>query len=183
MNARKSLRIELRFESRHSFPIQVFLRARMQSEVITGRFHPVDLLHAQKEDPPSSANNQPIYIRLASLPFFKNRTQPGVEIARSATFVFSSSPGQGFGEPAAIERLQQVIQCANIERADSILIERSDEDNDGPSTIQTFENRKPIHRWHLGVQKDQIGLECANVLDGAYSIAAFTGNLNVGFIP
>ena len=88
----------------------------MQADVVAGRLDPVDLVRAQEEQPPARLHDQPLGARLIAPQVLDQRQQPAAEVAGLVALDLLAGALQRLGEALAVERLQQVVERADLER-------------------------------------------------------------------
>jgi hypothetical protein len=105
----------------------------------------VDLASLQHRDP-----LQPLAAR-AALQLLEKRAEVGGRLAQSRT-----DAAERLREAAGLDRLEQVVDRALLERLDGVLIERGDEDDVAPGTgdARDFDAREA---WHLHVEEKHLG--------------------------
>ena len=83
--------------------------------------------------------------------------QPAADVAGLVALDLLPGALQRLAEPFAVERLQQVVERADLERPQRVLIVGGDEDDErhalGPDRLDDFE---PVHLRHLDVEEHQI---------------------------
>ncbi len=75
-------------------------------------------------------------------------------------------PLHGLIEALLVNRLQQIIDRANLERVDRVLVECGDEDHRRNRLLTYLRDHvEAVHLRHLDVEKNQIGFVAADCLD------------------
>src|SRR5262249_41074523 len=77
----------------------------------------------------------------------------------------------GLLEALGAERLQQVVERAQLERGDRVAIVGRGEDDERPVT-DLLEDLEPGHSRHLDVEEEEVGLE---LVDGAHGLFPVRG--------
>jgi hypothetical protein len=83
-------------------------------------------------------------------------------------------------EPSSIERLQQVVRCADLERLQGVLIERRNEDDQrSRAAIQAPRELHPGHLAHLDIEK--IGSKLCDRGERGFSVHILTNHFEITF--
>ena len=83
--------------------------------------------------------------------------QPPAEVAGLVAFDLLARALQRLAEPLAVERLQQVVERAHLERPQRVLIVRGDEDHERHAlAADRLDHLEPVHLRHLDVEEHQI---------------------------
>ncbi len=67
--------------------------------------------------------------------------------------------GKCLSKALLVERLQQVVDCIDFERAQGVLVIGSDENDRGQTCFGGFDQLKAVQLRHLDIQKSEIGRE------------------------
>jgi hypothetical protein len=98
-------------------------------------------------------------------------------MTRSAT---SSGAFERAEEPLAVDRLEDVIDCVDVDCAHGELIERRHENHcRHPLGADGGDHVEPVHLGHLHVEEYEIGLEVGDRLDRGSAVAAFGDDLDI----
>ena len=87
---------------------------------------------------------------------------------------------QRFGEALAVERLEQVVERADLERAQRVLIVGGHEDHERHAlAADGFDHLEAVHLRHLHVEEHEIRLVIDDRRDGFFAVAALADDLDV----
>ena len=152
------LRIELRLEMAHRFPHEMRLRADVQADVVAGRLAPVDVGGAARSStrPLDLTTSRSALGSRGCMSGKQGEQLPSERRGLPLRELFARVRERRL-ESLRAERLEQVVERVNLERAQRVLVERRDEDDGrhpvGPSARATS---KPSISRHLDVEKHQI---------------------------
>lgn len=80
-------------------------------------------------------------------------------------------PREGLVEPRTRDRLEQIVDRADLECSDGVLIVSSDEHYRRHRFDADFiDNTEAIHLWHLDIEEDYVRAIIANSVDGFSAI-------------
>ena len=138
-----------------------------------GRFDPVDFVRAQEEQAAAGLDDQAIGARLIAPQILDQRQQPPSEIAGLVAFDLLARALQRLGEALAVERLEQVVERADLERLERVLIVRGDEDDERhPLAADRLDDLEAVHLRHLDVEEHEVRRVIVDRGDGFLAVAA-----------
>ena len=86
--------------------------------------------------------------------------------------------GQRLEKPIAVERLQQVVECMDVERLERVLVEGRDEHEERQRfAAEGRDDVEPAGARHLDVEEDEIGLRAADRVDRVEAVLALGDHL------
>ncbi len=84
--------------------------------------------------------------------------QAALELAVGRALELLAGPGERFVEALAVERLEQVVEGVDVERAQRVVIEGGDEDDERhPRRADGFDDVEAGGAGHLDVEEHQVG--------------------------
>ena len=120
--------------------------------------------------------------RLILAEVFDQRQQPASEIAGFLALDLLACALQRLAEALAIERLEDVVERADLEGLERVLIVGGHEDDEWhPLAADGLDHVEAVHLRHLHVEEDQIGRVVLNRGDGLFAVAALADHLDVLF--
>jgi hypothetical protein len=160
---------------------QMRLLPSMDPGVVAFGPDPIDLLGRQQKQPASRAKDKTVRGALVRAVPLEKREQPPVPGPRWPKADLHAGAIQGPFEAPTIKRFEQVIQSADLECPNGVLIVGRHED-DGRHLLGSdrIDDAEAVHSGHLDVQEDEIGMGLLDCFDGFETAGALTDNLGVG---
>src|SRR5712692_1715660 len=180
MDARKLLRIKLRFHVSDRFSQQVRLFAHVKTHVLALGLNPVDLFGFEKEGPTAGFDQKPLNLIGPCLQLFKQHKCLPIKIAPTLCCQSGLRAGQRLFEPRPIERLYKTVDSRDLESSQRVLIVSGYEDHKRQlNRVHRFEHIEAVDLRHLDIQKQQIRFEVFYRGDGFFTVAAIAHNFNL----
>ena len=108
------------------------------------------------------------------------REQPPAEVARFLLLDVVPRAAERLAEAIAVERLQQIVERAHLERPERVLVVSRDEDDHAASSRRRspLNDLEAVGAGHLDVEEDEIGLKLLDGGDGFEAVAALAEELD-----
>src|SRR6266581_371047 len=103
------------------------LFADMQADVIALRLDPVNFIGSKKNDPAGIPDRQPVPRLTAGAQLFQQRAESSLAGRGGALGELSSGAPDRLAQAVVLEGLEQVVERADFEGADGVLIESGHE--------------------------------------------------------
>src|SRR5579885_1277031 len=176
MHPEKSLGVETRLELVHAEVDEIAPAARVDGDVIVIRLEPLDLRDVDRDDAPTIAREDATN-RTAGRKMIDclAGTPPDglvVAIAHRAPNAFERGV-----QSVAAERLEQIVDCLELERRHGKPIIRRREHDRG-IMLNALEYLEPAQLRHLDIQEHQVRLQRIDELDRRASIARFARDVD-----
>jgi hypothetical protein len=178
MNAKKLRGIEFLFERIHGLAQQMTPSATVYLCVISRRRDPFDVLGKHNLNPGTGSHRKtrriPHGIALEHLQDSFGDLNPGTSVSHLPGSLDSGA------KAFVVDRFKKVIQCVDLERAQSVLLV-SGKKNDRGQILprQSPENFKPVHAGHLHIEKDNIRRELKNLSDRGRTVSALANDFDI----
>ena len=180
MDAEELLGIEPALDGVHRLAQEVGGRPDVQADVVAGGFDPVDLVHPQEEQPSGRLDHQTVGARLIPAQVLDQGEQAPAQVAGFVALDLLARALQGLGEALAVERLEDVVEGADLEGLQGVLVVRGDEDHQRhalrPDRVDHVE---AAHLRHLHVQEHQVRRVVLDRHHGFFAVAALRRHLDV----
>ena len=150
-----------------SLLFEISLAFRAEAHVVVLSFDVIDFYHRHHVNIASVANQNTVCFRSGRASFGSDRGS----CRGFAAVDFLSGTIESLAEPFCTERLKQIVDGVDVERADRVLVIGSNEDDIGLALDQ-FEDFEPVKPWHLNIQQQEIRLEIGDGFDGFKSVFA-----------
>ena len=143
---------------------------------------PIDLVGAKEEQAASRLYDQAIGARLIAAQVLDQGQQAAPQIAALIALDLFARALQRVGEPLAVERFEQVVERADLECAQRVLIVGGDEDDQRHAlAADRFDHFEAVHLRHLNIEEDEIRLVIDDGGHGFFSVAALRDDLDIAF--
>src|SRR2546423_1229188 len=185
VDARELFRVEPRLDAAQVAAQQVRPPARVNLRVVADRFQPVHFLRGDEvtlaalfdEEPPQRLPALRCWGVRFNLPrasvMFHQRQQPPAELLRAPLAVLALRASKRLVESLVRERLEQVVERADLEGPQRVAVPRGDENQDGRALkVYRFQNLETVLVRHLHVEQDEVGRETFDALDRRATVAA-----------
>src|SRR5687768_5754450 len=119
-HAEKLARIELTLQAGHRFPDRVAGLAHVNLDVLAIRFEPIDVRDRLKQRAVAPADGDPLWVAVPRAEILQQSQYPRELLAVLALPELATSPRQRAIDPLLVERLEQVIECVDLESAQRV---------------------------------------------------------------
>ena len=175
MDACEPARVEASAEVLERVPDQVDFLRDMDPDIVVGGLDPVDFGRADEIDAPSVPDHDPGEVppRLGTGGNGRRRLIPRQLLPHA---------GERYREPARIERLEEIVDDSQLERAGGVLVVRRDEHHQWKVLrVQGLEHVETAAVRQLHVEEDHVGMELSQHRYGFGTATACSHDLDVWF--
>lgn len=176
VNAQEHLRVEPLFDVRHGFAEKVRLRAGADADVVFFRGYPANIGDGEKQDAAARFEDHPSAVMLTVLVarFAVGCIAPrGIDLFARALHRRAETVGG--------ERLEQIVDCTNIECPNRVVIIRGSEDDrwDAASLKrrQFVDYTEAVQSGHANVEEEKVRRRGADQVNGFVSSCTFAYDL------
>jgi len=184
MNSQELGWVQLLLEPCERFAQLVLTCADVKADVVALGLDPVDIFDRDEQHATAARDGQSVRLRSSRGDAFEVRDRAAHLFVVDCSGDSLPRASQGPVEPVLPDRLEQIVDRARVEGAESISVvsrqKNCDRHADGADRSQYL---KSVDLWHLHIEEDEIGLLVSNRVDRRLAVAAFADDLDVGVAP